>query len=197
LATARGVGQRCRSMCISIASSDADASFGGSRAASPITPCSRDESKVSLDIDSLPGSERPPAPRREVAGDAGWRTGVQTQIRRIGNIPAHRPPYDRQGNAFSAEPEGNNRVAVSLHQWGRQSRPATRVASPYIPSVLSPCVHGQICKKQAISNQARERMSARSDPAACRRLRASFVTLQRRQRQPLVVRIGDKGCRCA
>ncbi|GEM_PF-7077834 len=51
----------------------------------PVNPYRRDEPKVSLYIDNLPGRSKPPAPKREVAGDAGWRTGAWIQNRRIGD----------------------------------------------------------------------------------------------------------------
>jgi len=62
------------------------------------------------------------------------RVGVPVldSIRRIGIIPAHRPPCDRQDNAFSAVPEGDNRVAVS-----RSKQDANPGQQHVLPALLS------------------------------------------------------------
>lgn len=88
----------------------------------------------------------PPAPKREVAGDAGWRTGLpKSQNRRIG-IPAHRPPYDRQYSAFSAVPEGCNRGNCSQVVTGRQSRLARSAPARSSCTAVCTCVHEKNCE---------------------------------------------------
>lgn len=120
----------------------------------------------------------PPAPKRKVADDAGSSTGQvdSQQNRRIEVTPAHRPPWNRRDNAFSAVPEGQQQSIENQLDSGLLSR----LAQGHQRIDGAPACACAYMRKSVLFSP----LVTEFEPSSCAIHGGSSLARQRRQRQP-------------